>query len=586
MIFCKNCGYEGAYISRLCPVCKREVEIDDGDIAEIKHMIEIAEKQKEFETVIEGYHILADFGDTDGERGWAKLLEKGRDVKGDIDEAMKFYQRAAQKFDAYSAYRFSDLISRINKQASKFWLEFSAFLDCPRAYLDAAKSHAQSGECEFANHYAYLAATTDDVDAIVFIAERYFNGEGLEPNHEYAKWYLDKLKFSSLYSFKISFKLRSVKPVEAPNISLRDKKELAENLLGKARKLGLSHPIFYLTAYLFNKGDMSIGTELGDMYIRGYGTEKNTELGVKVLTRAAVTGNAKAYMSLGRLCYEGKHCERNLRLSVDYFDKAARLGIPEAYEILGDIYHNSDFEGWDIAKAAELYKKAADHGFDTAREKLKKITETREAFYEKAKKTELTSPEQSFKYRYAATAMGHVKAKLLLADAYAKGIGTKVDRPLAFSTYKSLAEAGLETAFFPLGLCYAYGFGTEFDFDKAVKTLCKADKFGIALARKEVKRLLENKKRALGKKFYSTAMRLIYKGRFDAARRYLEASSDLSYPKAIYTLGCLYDFGRGTAMDREKGALLYAKAEEMGFNDRRSEYKLKVLKMLKNANNN
>ena len=80
MIFCKNCGYEGAYISRLCPVCKREVEIDDGDIAEIKNMIEIAKKQKEFETVVEGYHILADFGDTDGEREWARMLEKGRDV--------------------------------------------------------------------------------------------------------------------------------------------------------------------------------------------------------------------------------------------------------------------------------------------------------------------------------------------------------------------------------------------------------------------------------------------------------------------------------------------------------------------------
>ena len=99
MIFCKKCGYEGAYLSRICPVCKEELTLDREDVRQIKETIEIAKKQKESETVVEAYHILADFGDTEGEREWAKILEKGNGAAQNIDMAMDFYRRAAEKFD-------------------------------------------------------------------------------------------------------------------------------------------------------------------------------------------------------------------------------------------------------------------------------------------------------------------------------------------------------------------------------------------------------------------------------------------------------------------------------------------------------
>ena len=171
MIFCKKCGYEGAYLSKICPVCKQELDLSYDEISQIKNNIEIAIKQKEAETVTEAYHILADFGDTEGEREWAKILEQGNGVPQDIDAAMDFYRRAAEKFDPFSAYKYSDLLSRINENVSRFWLEFSAFLEYGRAYLEAAKRHIHRGESEFANHYLYLAAAGDDIDAIVMLAE-------------------------------------------------------------------------------------------------------------------------------------------------------------------------------------------------------------------------------------------------------------------------------------------------------------------------------------------------------------------------------------------------------------------------------
>ena len=581
MIFCKSCEYEGAYISKKCPVCKEELILDERELDEIRESISLAKLNKEPETVTEGYHILADNGDTDGEREWAKILERGIGVTQNIDLAMDFYRRAAEKFDAFSAYKYSQLLSRINELAGEFWLQFSAFLDYPNAFLDAARAYDRSRDDDFANHYAYLAAVSDDIDAIIFLAEKYYRGDGIEKSPEYAKWHMEKLSFPPLHAFKLALKLRSVKAKEAPNISLRDRRALAINLLGKARRLGLPHPIFYLTAFLFEKGDMNAGAELGEMYLSGIGTEKSSEEGIRCLSRAAASGSAPAYMSLGRVYYEGAHAEKNIKFSLECFKKAAELGHAEAHELLGDIYHSSDFEGWSIEAALHYYKRAADMGLISARKKADKIIEIREEFYKKALESEKDSPEESFKYRFAGATMGHAKSKLLLAEAYARGIGTNKNRAQAFKLWKSAAESDTDEAYFPLGLCYAYGFGTKFSFDLAVKALCIADRRGSPEARGDVQRLIKNKKSAFAKKFYSTAMRLIYKGKFDIAKGYLEAAGELSLPNAIYTLGCLYEFGKGTAADKNEAYRLYALADEAGFKDARSRYKLTILKMLK-----
>jgi TPR repeat protein len=140
----------------------------------------------------------------EGEREWAKILEKRHYVHQNVDAAMDFYRKAAEKFDPFSAYRYADLISRINENSARFWLEFSAFIDYQKAYLEAAKSHIERGESEFGNHYLYLAAMADDVDAIVMLVDRYYKGEGIDKCPEFAKWYMERLSFPPLHAFKLS----------------------------------------------------------------------------------------------------------------------------------------------------------------------------------------------------------------------------------------------------------------------------------------------------------------------------------------------------------------------------------------------
>ena len=581
MIFCKKCGYEGFYTSKVCPVCKEELTLSAAEVRALKETIRIAKKEKETETVVEGLRILADFGDTDGEREYARLLESGNGVEQDEDAALELYRRAAEKFDPYAAYRYSDLLSRINEEASRFWLEFSAFLECQSAYLEAAKSHHERGEYAIANHYAYLAAAADDTDAIIFLAERYYKGDTIEPSVEYAKWYMEKLTFAPLHAFKLSFKLRSVRAAEAPNVSIKDKRPIALSLKGKAKRLGLLYPIFHLTSYLFDTGDAEAGAEVGKLYLSGEGCEKSTDLAIRALTRAAAMGSGRAYLDLAKIYYEGEYTESNVRLSLSYFEKAGELGYAESYETLGDIYHSKEFSGFDIAVALDYYRKAESLGSDTAAKKAARIVEIRTQFYQRAVGARNLNNDDFFKYASFASKMGHVGAKFLLADAYSSGLGVKASRRSAYTIWRDLFFDGAERAALPLGLCYAYGFGTGFSYKDALKYLSAADKYGEKGARTEVIRLLERKKKALAGKLYSTAMRLIHISKFSVAKEYLEASVKLGSPKATYTLGCLYEFGRGTEQNKTEAYRLYTKADENGFADDRSKYKLTILKMLK-----
>ena len=356
MVFCKKCGYEGAYLGKGCPVCNTEFIFSEDELEELKMIIEDAALKKEHETVVEGCHILADCGDTEGEREYAKLLEKGDGTPRDLDAATEYYRSAAEKLDVFSAYRYSVLVSRMNEAVGEFWLEFSAFLGAKEAYLDASRLYHRLERYDFSNHYLYLLAMADDADAIVELAEKYYTGDGIDQSFEYAKWYMDKLTFPPLYAIRLALKLRSATPKEAPNIAISDKRALITYLLGKANKLCLEHPAFHLNSLLFDMGDIEAGAEVGERYILGKGTKKDTLEGVRALSRAAASGSSRAYITLGTLYYEGEDIERNQKFALECFERAASLGSSEAYELLGDIYHSSSFEGRDVARSATLYQ--------------------------------------------------------------------------------------------------------------------------------------------------------------------------------------------------------------------------------------
>ncbi len=580
MIYCKECGYEGIYTGVNCAQCGARIRLDERDLIDLKREIKAAKEAGEYETVVENFLILADMGDTDGEREYAKLLEKGSLVPRDIDLATDYFYRAAKKNDATSAYRYSRLVSRMNDAAGRFWLAFSAVLGCPAAYLGTAENYAELGKHDYANYYYYLAASGDDVDAIVRLATRYYNGEGIEQNESYAKWYMDKLAFPPLHAIKMAYKLRSVKSAEAPAIACKNYDGMIRELIGEAKKQQFATAEAHLYSLLAERGDPDAMCELAEHYLFDE-SGKNPNEAIRVLTRAAASGSSRAYTTLGLVYRSGAAVPQNIPLALESFEHAGKLGNPEAYEYMGDIYHSKSYTGRDIAKACELYELAAAGGVATAQEKAASIRASREGYYYHATRDEDTDPERAFRGYAISAMMGCVPAMLKLAECYALGIGTPIDRSLAFDYYKRSAEAGLEAAHFPLGICYSRGVGVAFDFDMAVKNLTRAFKNGDDRAKKELVRLYENKKRHLGNKLYSQAMRLIYQRKFSEAAKILTVAIDFKHPKAIYTLGCLYEFGRGVECDRRYAYDLYNAAEKMSFKDTRSKYKSSILKMIK-----
>ena len=232
----------------------------------------------------------------------------------------------------------------------------------------------------------------------------------------------------------------------------------------------------------------------------------------------------------------------------------------------------------------KYYDLAIKRGSLSALKKSDAIKAKREELYNMALSYEDGFPEQAYSLYAEACKMGHVKATHMLAACFEYGFGTAINRHGAFLLYKKAVNLGDDTALLPLGLCYAKGIGTRLDFREAKAILSKAERLGIEGSADAIRAIMERKKKRLAKRYYSTAMRLIYTKKFDLSKAYLEIAAELKNPRAIYTLGCLYEFGIGAPCDKEKAYTLYENSYALLFRDPRSKYKLSVLRMLKAGN--
>lgn len=594
MIKCKNCEYTSDYTGRPCPICGAKYVISEEDVKLAKYELAAATTEKNPQKIISCRHLLADGGDVESMREYAKILEKGEYRVKDIDTAMNYYYRAAKSFDSYSAYRFSRLASRSSSDHADFWLRFAALLGSIDAYPEAAELFASEGKEEISAYYSSLAAECNDTLSIVTMAKRWYDGRGVVKNDSHAKWYLDKLSIPPISAIKLAYKLHSVRPQEPPKLTFPDYYRYLKLLADNAKTLGFNTAYFYLTSKLAENGDINAECALGVMLLEGKGCERDTKRALDVLDSNIKHGNPAAAVFLGEEYLSGYTLEKDTELAMKYFKKAAELGYPEAYEKLGDIYRCAEGADKDVGRAIELYELAAVGGCESARIKATELKAKREDFFLEAYRTlnlkeKVTEDEAFSAFRAAAiaTAMGDIRAASLLARCYAFGFGTKKDRKSAFFWYKHAAENGDKDAYLYLGLCYSRGIGTAFSFDNAVKWLTEAAKQGEKNASLELDTLYKRKMKKLTDSLYAKAVELIYMKKYKDAADLLTSYEDLGHPKSLYTLGCLYEFGRGVAKSSRRKAeeyyeLAFKGNERFGnFVDPSSRYKLVILKMMR-----
>ncbi len=579
MIRCSKCGHIGVYTDGNCPECKEKIILTPEEmeykIAEVAN----AEAKKQYELAAEGHHILADMGRIESQKEYARLLEKGHKISRDLDKAMQYYYMAAEKNDAFCAYRYSRLAERTSEKVAEFWLEYSAALGCVDAYPVMAEKLAKAGDDELANYYYAMSAAYDDTDSIVTLAKRYYNGVGTEQSLPYAKWYMDKLSLPPFHAIKTAYKLRSVKGQDPGMPKHPDYDKMLRRLSNKAKEYDYMNAYHHLSEMLAERGDNHAKMMLGLLYADGIGCSSDADKAIELLYDAAKHGNPESYKYLGDIFVTGIIVEQDVRQALECYKEAAKLGMTEAYETIGDIFLEGKLVKKSVTKAIELYDIGAREGHEGARHKSEDLKSKREQLCKRGLIVKSITPEDALKCFAISSSMGYTPAYKEMARCFRDGIGIKKDRGQAFLWFEKAVNAKDEEAICEYGLCYSRGIGTAFNFSKAKDILARAARGGSEEAKEELARIMNAKRRHMVDAVYSKAMRLLYMKKFEDAENMLRLCLKFNHGKGIYALGCLNEFGLGIQTNRDLAYRLYETAYELKFRDPKAEYKLRILKM-------
>lgn len=582
MIKCKKCGCENEEYYVICQECASEFVLNDSEIAELLKLAEQSRRTSDFELTVKICKFLAELGVKEGEYELAAMLEAGKLLPRDVEMATRYFYSAAKKGHIPSAYRYSRLISRANTDIADFWLAYAAVMGCTEAYADAAMLYSRYHDEESAAYYIRLCAEAGEPDAIVEMARRHLYGVGVEQDERIAKHYIDKLGKVPIFALKLWRRLRIVDSRREPSaIEFTKKGKILRALIHEAKKKSRREVLLNLSKMLSETNTPDSSVELANLYIEGVEFPQDIERGIALLEDAMAHGSAVGATYLGELFREGKFVEKDSSRAMEYYENAVKLGGDGAFEALGDVFSLGEITEPRLLLALSLYSKGAQGGCKSCDRKAKAILDEREKNYIEACKIERSSPEDAFPLLLKSVSAGYNLAYAKIAYYYECGIGTKVDRAAAFEHYKTAASLGDERALEGLGRCYARGIGVAFNFAEAAKYLSEAKKLGRESADRELYRIYENKRRHMTRSLYSSAIRLLYNKKFDLALDRLNVCASFGLPEAIYSIGCLYEFGITLPTDRSTAKVYYDKSAELGYSDRGGRHKQRILKMAK-----
>lgn len=274
--------------------------------AHARDMLEEIESSKEFDSLLqeEGdervageYHsaparsaeqwkALAESGDAEAQFSYARMLEDGNFLQGDIDEAVRWYRRSAE-----------------HGHVGAFW----SLSKCYESGLGVEQDE------EKALQFLNAAAEGGNADAQLQLGWQYFFG---------SKVLEDKSKAFDLFKaasdqFNLSALVWQGHCYQHGAGVSQDRTRACELYL-KAANLGM----------------LSAQFKLGMMYLLGWGVSQNSEEAAKWLNRAARRNHTASMVELGRMHLTGDGVEESQELAVNLFRQAAELGDPDGLAAL------------------------------------------------------------------------------------------------------------------------------------------------------------------------------------------------------------------------------------------------------------
>ena len=597
MIKCKTCSREVEFNGGICPACSAIITPDKSEIDSARLALKEAIATKNNAKILACRELLASVGDTECEREYARFLERTNSEKRNLALAAEYYFSAAKKNDPLSAYRYSRLQERRSRTAALFFLKFSGVLGCSDAYTDLAEYFSSIGNEAVASYYYSLGAECGDTQATVAIAKRYAEGIGTQKQEAYARWYLDKFTIPPISALKLAYKLRSVAPEKPPKIEFDGYIDYLRQLGEEANSLGFHTAYYRIVSEIAESGDTGYQYLLGKLTAEGIGTDKDGERALGILMTAVMNGNSDAMLFVAE-AYSTKDSflPYDIELAFEYYERAAKAGRAEAYAYIGDIYFrgkHSESGTPEPKTAINCYKLGAKLGSSLAKDKYDALIARRNEYYEQGQKTlygkgsvSKSEAESAFRALAIAAAYGHESAPRALGKCYAYGFGCDKLPREAFKWFSEAVRLNDRDAYLPLGLCYAKGFGTGFSLTNAIHYLKLASESGFAEAKRELSLLYGRKQKRLVRQIYALCMELIYMKKFEVAFRIITSAESLGYPKLIYTIGCMYEFGLGCDTSKKRANEYYERAAVGSavygsYIDEGAKYKAKILKIIK-----
>ena len=113
--------------------------------------------------------------------------------------------------------------------------------------------------------------------------------------------------------------------------------------------------------------------DVGKLYERGRGVNKNRIKAAEWFQKAALSGHASAQARLGILYFEGRGVNQDYNKALRLLNAAAKQKIPSAYYQLANMYELGTGVKQDLYKSIAWYQKAKQSGYYLAEDKIKRL---------------------------------------------------------------------------------------------------------------------------------------------------------------------------------------------------------------------
>lgn len=283
---------------------------------------------------------------------------------------------------------------------------------------------------------------------------------------------------------------------------------------------------------------------LGEIYLNGlWDIESKPVIAYDWFYKAAIRSFSKAMLQLGNMYLKGIGTDLSVVKSIEWYIDAAKLGNIESMLTLGYLYKSGYLDiSVDYEKAIYWYSKAANMGSYEAQYHIAQLSEQETI----GKPKSPISMNTAIGFLKKAVEEGDLEAKLMLAEHY---LNTK-EYSLSLMYYQQAADQNHSKALLRLGLLYLHGEIIPKDYAKAIKFLTMAASASETNAQYY---LGEIYRQGLG----------VGVNMQSAAFWYSKAANKNSI-QALVKLGDLYFFGKGVEPNLYQAIDLYTKAANLG----------------------